>query len=182
MSETSEQEPKKLQTLSSFLWSVMRRLMWTFFTVLIVAVIFFITVPLVPFPASEHSLIRAQGPETLVGDWGNNHYQESYALFLDGKEIARVGGIEFNWWTFASQIRFHLKSPFYQKDSTGICRIVYSRTSWVEPFVSSCTPVTSPAENEKIQKAFTDGHEKFMHDAQVAKAIYEKYRIFGLVE
>ena len=117
----------------------------------------------------------------LVGDWGDNNGRETYALFPDGKEIVRTSNPFF--WTFASQLRLHLKSPFYQKDSIGtICRIVYTRHSWLEPFVRLCNSVTSNVASDELQEAFTDGHKKFVQAAQQANATYEKYRSFGLEE
>ena len=148
----------------------------------LIALLVLMTFPLVSLPASEHSLIHHAPDGTLVGDWGDNHGKATYALFPDGKEIVRLSKYPF-FWTFATQIRFNVKSPFYSRASPKpVCHIMYTRTSLFEPFIQSCDAHMSEEENIPVQQAFADGRQRFVDAAQHAKALYETYRSFGLVE
>ena len=173
MSEETKPEMKKREMVSA----IFRTITIASFVCLIAAVLIFITVPLVSLSASEHNAMRNAPGETLV----INEKSSSYALFSDGKAMVRVSNPFF--WTFASQIRYNLKSPYYMRVSPGVeCRVIYIRESLTDPFRRQCTIFDVSGRLHEIHQAFADGRQRFVDAAQHAKALYETYRTFGLVE
>ena len=155
---------------------------WIFLSLCIIGTLTGLTVPFMPLPASEHNLIHNAPDGTLVGDWGHNCCRETYALFPDGKDMVRISNPFF--WAFASHFRLNVESPFYsrQPDKTT-CHIVFTRTSLLKPFEKSCKPERIPLRtSDMLDGAFADGRHSFLDAAQQAKAVYEKYRAFGLVQ
>ncbi len=141
------------------------------------AVFFIITMVLPIFYMPQQEPIYDE-KEALIGDWGRNCCDVSFAIFPDGKEKTEIG--DPITWAIGSPFRYNLDSPSYFKSPDGsMCRIVYDRTSLTEPFVRACAPIEPTS---VIQNAFADGHAKLIQRGQRAKANYEKYRSFKLVE